>query len=79
MIEQNYFAERQSSYEQETTKKVKSNIATRRLQVLPAQRGYTLGLPMSIVRLLNLHEQDLMKIQVTNDNIITMQKVDLGV
>lgn len=77
--QQNYFEQRQCSYEQENAKRVKNNIATRRLQVLPGQRGYTIGIPMSIIRLLNLREQDLIKIQVTNDNMITMKKVDLGI
>ena len=77
MSEQNYFEQRQSSYEQETAKRVKTNTATRRLQVLPGQRGYTIGIPMSIIRLLNLREQDLMKFRLQDNNDIVLSKVNL--
>ena len=77
MSEQNYFTERQSSYQQENAKGAKTNTATRRLQVLPGQRGYTIGIPMSIIRLLNLREQDLMKFRLQENNDIVLTKVNL--
>jgi len=74
---QEYFKTRAEAYQQDTAKRVKSSIATRRLQVLPGQRGYTIGLPMSIVRLLNLREQDLMKFRLQDNNDIVLSKVNL--
>lgn len=77
MSQQNYFTERQSEYEQETTKRVKNNIMTRRVQQLPGSRSYNVGLPISIVRLLGLKPQDLMKVRLDKQNNIVLSKVNL--
>ncbi len=68
-----YFKTRQEAYEQQTNR---VNILTRRIQ-LSGNHQYIINIPRSIIRMLSIHEQDLMKIQLNND-IISMQKVNLS-
>jgi hypothetical protein len=76
MSEVNYFEQRQSSYESNTAKQTRENVLTRRLQVSGAHKQYVISVPRSIVKCLNLHEQDLLKIRLDNDSIV-MKKVNL--
>ena len=77
MSEQNYFTTRQQEFEEQSAKHAKVNVMTRRLQVSGSHKQFVIGLPKSIVKCLDLHEQDLFKIQVTPDNAILMKRVDL--
>ena len=76
-IEQEYFKTREQAYNEQTNKQTRTMVQTRRIQNIGGHKPqYVIGVPMSIVRALNLKVFDTMKITLDNDTVC-MKKVDL--
>lgn len=75
-MSEQYFSKRQESYEREQGKSKTKTVQTRRLQTLPHNRGYNLGIPKSMVKLLQLREHDLIKFSLDNQKMV-LEKVNL--
>lgn len=72
-----YMEQRQQAYQERGRKEALSAIETRKLQTLPGGRGYTIGFPRRYVKYLGLHEHDLIRLQLTDNGIVTMKKIEL--
>jgi len=75
---QEYFKTRDQELNEQTNKQTRTTVQTRRIQNIGGSKPqYVIGVPMSIVRALNLKVFDTMKITLDND-IVCMRKVNLN-